>query len=90
MKKRGTIAELGINFSISITKLIKPSQKRSAILLFATKIKIGPKINSQEMILSLLLYSAIFSPYSFTNALLKNEIAYIMSTTCIGFKKHNQ
>ena len=28
MKKRGTIAEFGINFNISITKLIKPNQKR--------------------------------------------------------------
>jgi len=60
------------------------------ILLFATKIKIGPKINLQEMLLSLLLYSAIFSPYSFTNALLKNEIAYIKGTTCIGFKKYDR
>ena len=28
MKKIGTIAEFGINFNISITKLIKPNQKR--------------------------------------------------------------
>ena len=28
MKKRGTIAELGISFNISITKLINPNQKR--------------------------------------------------------------
>ncbi|UZX31345.1 hypothetical protein [Lactobacillus helsingborgensis] len=73
-----------------LQSLLSLTKKESAILLVATKIKIGPKINLQEMLLSLLLYNAIFSPYPFRYALFKNKMAYIKSTTCIGFKKYDQ